>query len=121
MDDRLRRIHQLGNEPPAREITPERLYQQRRQFLAGATALGLGVTSVEAHAGTAKTPELTNLKPSPLSTKGETPTPWDDATSYNNFYEFGTGKADPAANAHSLKPRPWTVVCEGEVKKPQRF
>ena len=121
MDDRLRRIHQLGNEPPAHQITPERLYQQRRRFLAGATALGLGGASVVAHAGAAKTPELKNLKASSLSTKGETHTPWGEATSYNNFYEFGTDKADPAANAHTLKPRPWTLACEGEVKKPQRF
>jgi sulfoxide reductase catalytic subunit YedY len=47
------------------------------------------------------------------------PTPRGDVTSYNNFYEFGTDKADPARNAHTLKTRPWTVTIEGEVKKPR--
>ena len=48
-------------------------------------------------------------------------TPFKDVTSYNNFYEFGTGKDDPAKNAGGLKTRPWTVTVEGEVKKPQVF
>ncbi len=48
----------------------------------------------------------------------EKPTPYADVSSYNNFYEFGTDKADPAKNAGSLKTQPWTVVVEGEVKKP---
>jgi sulfoxide reductase catalytic subunit YedY len=49
------------------------------------------------------------------------PTAYADITSYNNFYEFGTEKTDPARNAGSLKPRPWTVAVEGEVKKPTTF
>jgi Oxidoreductase molybdopterin binding domain len=49
------------------------------------------------------------------------PTRYEDATSYNNFYEFGTGKDDPAAKAATLKPRPWTVAVEGEVRKPGTF
>ena len=49
----------------------------------------------------------------------ETRTPYKDITTYNNFYEFGTDKADPAANAHRLKTRPWTVAFEGEIAKPQ--
>jgi sulfoxide reductase catalytic subunit YedY len=48
----------------------------------------------------------------------ERPTRFQDATTYNNFYEFGTDKADPAQFAHTLKTRPWTVTIEGEVKKP---
>jgi sulfoxide reductase catalytic subunit YedY len=48
----------------------------------------------------------------------EKPTPYADVTAYNNYYEFGTDKADPAVNAHTLKTRPWTVTVEGEVKKP---
>jgi sulfoxide reductase catalytic subunit YedY len=47
-------------------------------------------------------------------------TSYEHATTYNNFYEFGTDKSDPAANAGTLKPRPWTVAIEGEVKKPGR-
>ena len=48
-------------------------------------------------------------------------TPYTDVTGYNNFYEFGTDKSDPAENAHALKPRPWTLVIDGEVGKPQRL
>src|SRR6202008_912867 len=51
----------------------------------------------------------------------EKQTPYQDVTSYNNFYEFGTDKADPGHNAHTLKTRPWTVAVEGEVKKPKVF
>jgi sulfoxide reductase catalytic subunit YedY len=49
------------------------------------------------------------------------PTPWDNATTYNNFYEFGTDKADPALNAHTLRPRPWTVDVGGLCQKPKSF
>ena len=49
------------------------------------------------------------------------PTAYSDASTYNNFYEFGTDKSDPAQHAHTLKPRPWTVAVEGEVKKPGTF
>jgi sulfoxide reductase catalytic subunit YedY len=52
-------------------------------------------------------------------TVDEPRTRYDDVTSYNNFYEFGTGKGDPAENAHTLRPRPWTVAVTGEVEKPQ--
>ncbi len=49
----------------------------------------------------------------------EKQTPFKDVTTYNNFYEFGTGKSDPAANAHTLRPRPWTIEAEGELKQPR--
>ena len=55
---------------------------------------------------------------SPYSTS-EPQTSYLDATTYNNFYEFGTGKGDPARNAHTLRPRPWTLTIEGEVHRPQ--
>jgi sulfoxide reductase catalytic subunit YedY len=48
-------------------------------------------------------------------------TPFEDVTTYNNFYEFGLEKDDPSNNAHTLKPRPWSVVVEGEVHKPGTF
>ena len=48
-------------------------------------------------------------------------TPYQDVSTYNNFYEFGTDKADPARNAHTLKVRPWTIAVEGEVRKPKVF
>jgi sulfoxide reductase catalytic subunit YedY len=65
-------------------------------------------------------PELTAL---PLARRleeagGEVATPERDVTTYNNFYEFGTDKSDPSANAHTLRPRPWTVSITGEVNKP---
>jgi len=53
------------------------------------------------------------MQPSPLSTT-EAQNTWEQITTYNNFYEFGTDKTDPAENAHTLVPRPWTVAVEGE-------
>jgi sulfoxide reductase catalytic subunit YedY len=106
---------------PDREATPEPLYLRRREFLAlgaaGATALLLpggaagGEPAGEPLAVTGRVDRA----------DGEKPTAWDSVTTYNNFYELGTEKADPARNAGTLRPRPWTVAIEGEVKKPQRL
>ena len=49
------------------------------------------------------------------------PNPWEDITQYNNFYEFGTGKADPAENAHRLTTQPWTVKIDGMVERPANY
>ena len=108
----------------ASEITPQGLYLRRREFLAQATALGLAGTlfpGAGAH-GQAVSPvtELGKLpklpgKPSPLSVT-EKKTPYKDVVTYNNYYEFGTDKSDPAVYAHKLKTRPWSVAIEGEVK-----
>jgi sulfoxide reductase catalytic subunit YedY len=95
-------------------ITPREIYLQRRGFIAAATAAGLvGIAHSAAAAPLA-------AKPSPLSTD-EPPTPREDVTSYNNFYEFGTGKDDPAANAHTLTTRPWSVRIDGLVAKPATY
>ena len=95
------------------EITPRGAYLRRREFLAGATALGLiGTTARPARAAPLQTVK------SPLSTTGETVTPLKDIISYNNFYEFGTDKDDPAKNAHTLKTTPWKVKVDGLVGKP---
>jgi sulfoxide reductase catalytic subunit YedY len=64
--------------------------------------------------------KLTTVK-SPLSLTGVQPTSLQDITHYNNFYEFGTNKDDPAREAYRLKTRPWTVSIEGQVKKPQKI
>jgi len=64
--------------------------------------------------------KLTTI-PSPLSAKGLTPTSYNDITHYNNFYEFGTDKGDPAKNAWRLKTRPWTISVEGMVKNKKTF
>ena len=95
------------------EITPRGVYLRRREFLAGAAALGMiGFIATRAHAAPLQAAK------SPLSTTGETVTPLKDITTYNNFYEFGTDKGDPAKNAHTLKTTPWTVKVDGLVGKP---
>jgi methionine sulfoxide reductase catalytic subunit len=101
------------------EITPKDLYLNRRQFLlaAGATLVGLDtVLSNVAAAGE----KLSNVDKSTYSTS-EKVNSLRDITTYNNFYELGTDKGDPARNAKYLTTRPWTVSVEGEVKKPKTY
>jgi methionine sulfoxide reductase catalytic subunit len=98
------------------EITPKALFQTRRRFMqmtAGATLAALVPTSVWAG-------EKLAGKKSAYTVDDEL-TPLKDINQYNNFYEFGTSKEDPAQNAGSLKTRPWTVAVEGEVHKPKVF
>ncbi len=91
---------------------------RRREFLAGAASLGLaGGLSTILPADRAQAAPLQATK-SALSTSGERITPLKDITSYNNFYEFGTDKGDPAKNAHTLKTTPWKVKVDGLVGKP---
>ncbi|OAP41931.1 sulfoxide reductase catalytic subunit YedY [Sinorhizobium glycinis] len=97
----------------ASEITPERFFLDRRSFLAAAGGLVLGGASV-AHAAELK------ASASPFKVD-EALTPEKDVTSYNNFYEFGTGKGDPAANSGGFKPTPWSVKVDGLVGKPKEF
>ena len=98
------------------EVTPKQVYLNRRRFLAGSIALGAlsGVPSALA------TTKLSGYKKSPFSTT-EKPTELKYITTYNNFYEFGTDKGDPAENAHKLRTSPWTMKVEGEVAKPKTF
>ncbi len=103
-------------EPPAREITDEQLFWNRRRFLG---ALGQGVGTL---ALAAATPGIAACATDEKLVQGDDKlTPWEDVTGYNNFYEFGTGKGDPKANAGSLRTRPWTVAVEGEVAKPATY
>lgn len=96
------------------EITDERFYLNRRHFM-GAAAGGLLMTqAIEARAA------ALDYKPGAV-TVDEPMTPEKDVTSYNNFYEFGTGKGDPAANAGNFKPTPWTIKVDGLVAKPKEF
>jgi sulfoxide reductase catalytic subunit YedY len=101
------------------EVTPQALYLRRREFIqsaagaAVAAAAALAPTGARAQ-GRAKLP---NVRKSPLSTS-ETLNSYDDITGYNNFYEFGTGKEDPKANAQRFVPRPWTISVDGLVKSP---
>src|SRR5438045_2256388 len=109
---------------PSSEITPEGIYLGRRAFLAGGAAAATGLTfgvagcKPKAVAPAAEPPPLAGIKPGPFGT-AEPRTPYKDVTTYNNFYELGTDKSDPAENAYRLKTRPWTVAFEGEIAKPQ--
>jgi methionine sulfoxide reductase catalytic subunit len=102
------------------EITPRGVYLRRREFIAGAAALGLG-SGLSAVLPAAPAAAPLNAAKSPLSTTDEKLTPLKDITSYNNFYEFGTDKDDPAKHAHTLTTRPWTVKIDGLVGKPAAF
>jgi len=101
------------------EITPPEIYRERRLFMQGMGALAAGAAlgaAPEADAGT----RLADVRASAIKLD-EKRTPYKDVTTYNNFYEFGTGKGDPAANAGSLKTRPWSVAVEGEVRNPRIY
>ena len=102
---------------PSSEITPRELFYTRRKFmqLAGGVSLA-ALLPYSVQAGD----KLPAVKKS-LYTVPEDLTPYKDVTEYNNFYEFGTSKEDPAKNGGSLKTRPWTVTVEGEVNKPRVF
>jgi methionine sulfoxide reductase catalytic subunit len=101
-------------EPPASEITPKHAFLNRRAFMAGTA--GLALAPLAAHAQEQQREKLETVA-SPLSTD-EAPNSLEDVTSYNNFYEFGTGKGDPADNAGSLTTRPWTIKVDGLVNNP---
>ncbi|PKO54462.1 MAG: protein-methionine-sulfoxide reductase catalytic subunit MsrP, partial [Betaproteobacteria bacterium HGW-Betaproteobacteria-2] len=109
---------------PSSEITPREVFENRREFLkaagfsvaAGAISSMLPPVALAANerqkiAGFSKT----------AYGKDEKLTSYEDVTTYNNFYEFGTDKGDPVVHARLFKPRPWTVSIEGEVKKPKQI
>jgi methionine sulfoxide reductase catalytic subunit len=98
------------------EITSETLYRGRRDFFR---ALGLGGLAFAAPSALAVS-KLGSIQKSPFSTD-EKLTPQGSVTSYNNFYEFGTGKDEPAKNAGRFKTRPWAVRVEGLCAKPRTF
>ncbi|MFQ5417181.1 MAG: protein-methionine-sulfoxide reductase catalytic subunit MsrP [Myxococcota bacterium] len=98
---------------PSREITDESLYLRRREFIASAAAAAGALLAGPALGA----PEPARRPLGPYDTDEE-PTSFEDATRYNNFYEFGTDKKDPQRNAGSLRTRPWNVRIEGEVRRP---
>ena len=98
------------------DVTDEGLYLRRREFLAAGAAAG---TALALGAGKAEAAAL-QFSPNKMPIN-EKPTPLKDITTYNNFYEFGVNKDDPATNAHTLKTRPWTVTIDGLVGKPQHI
>jgi sulfoxide reductase catalytic subunit YedY len=126
----------LPDEPKGSEITPPGLYAQRREFIKKAglfavtsAAWGAGLTLLSSR-GEADPPKPPPGPPAPGAGKlvvakrgeyvvDEARTPYDAVTTYNNFYELGVSKSAPARNADHLRPRPWTVRVEGEVREPR--
>lgn len=118
------------------EVTPQAAYLSRRTLMAGAAALAAGA-SLPAWADSSSASAYEGVEPGKppawfqeklkqthwqaITAKGEAITPFKDATHYNNFYEFGTDKGDPAQNAGSLKTEPWSIVVDGEVGKPGKY
>ncbi len=96
-----------------RDVTDPSLYLRRRDFLAGAVTIA-GAALIP---GCSRDDGLATAASSEAA-EPDTVTPKDKATAYNNFYEFGTDKTDPAEYAGSLRTRPWTIAVEGEVAKP---
>lgn len=111
------------------EITPKSLYLDRRKFMeltgitVGAAVIGSVPLACDGNAGEqgGAGTRLDDIQKSTQYSTSEEQTPYKDATSYNNFYEFGTGKDDPIENADTLKPRPWSVTVEGEAAQTGTF
>jgi sulfoxide reductase catalytic subunit YedY len=128
----LRRSTSLESAIRSSEITPQHVFEQykdqhqtnRRRFLAGAATLGAAALTARYVPGII-TPETTVHAADQLAvvpskyTLDEPQTPLNKASNYNNFYEFGTDKSDPAHNAGKLHTRPWPIQITGMVKKPQ--
>jgi sulfoxide reductase catalytic subunit YedY len=116
-------------DPPPSSITPEPVYRRRREVLQmlglGAVGLATGChseTPPEAPALSETIPgENLNIARKLDTAQGEAQTRYKDATHYNNYYEFGTGKGDPAENAGSFRPRPWSVEITGHAETTGRF
>ncbi len=126
----------LAHEPSSSEITPESLYVRRREFIKNAV-LGVGTAAVFGSGlvwlvGQRPPPDAPDQPPlaEPAAVAAEPPAPgqydtdepmtaYQSVTTYNNYYEFGIEKEDPARNAHTLQTRPWTISVEGEVARPQ--
>ena len=120
------------SEPRSAEITPRAAYEGRREWLrwmaggaAGAALASWAGREALAQAAPSRPGKLAALPGVPSKVVGaqtmEKLTDYKDASSYNNFYEFGTDKGDPVKNAHTLKTRPWTVQVEGLVNKSRSF
>ncbi|SMF98675.1 protein-methionine-sulfoxide reductase catalytic subunit MsrP [Burkholderia singularis] len=117
-----------GDDIPRSEITPQAVFENRRRILraAGAVAAGglagsaPGLAFAEYASPDAKARKLA-AQTNPKFVVPDKVTPFKDITTYNNFYEFGTDKSDPARNAGTLRPHPWRVSVEGEIKRPKVY
>ena len=105
------------NDIPSSEITPEDSYLNRRQFLAAAGIVAAGAAVAGSISALPAFSESGRRK----QQEEDKPNTWDEITTYNNYYEFGTDKEDPSANARTFKTRPWTVKVDGLVKKPADY
>jgi sulfoxide reductase catalytic subunit YedY len=119
----IRNNGSLESKIESSEITPKETFFSRRNFVTGAAALGVGALALKRVPGLWH-PEAVHAdqKLATVPSKYALPdaqTPFAKATTYNNYYEFGTDKSEPAKNAHTLHTRPWTVQVTGLVKKPQ--
>ena len=102
------------------EITPKNIFENRREIIKAAAAgsFGMALAPWFAREALAANADKLSATPNPTFTTKEDLSGYKNVTTYNNFYEFGTDKADPVANAGTLQTRPWTVSIEGLVKKP---
>src|ERR1700760_1953454 len=112
-----------GSDIASSEITAKGSFFNRRNFLTGAMAAGVGALALKQVPGLIHPDAVqADAKLATVPSKYTVPdvqTPFAKATTYNNYYEFGTDKSEPAKNAHTLHTRPWTVEVSGLVKKPQ--
>ncbi len=104
------------------EITPESVYLRRREWLrrAGLASAGLALSPLavaQRRSDQGQTPLLKDVQPA-TQRPGRAPNSWEDITTYNNFYEFGTGKSDPARHSGDFSPAPWNVRVGGACAKP---
>jgi sulfoxide reductase catalytic subunit YedY len=103
------------------EITPKSVYLRRREFIKAAAAISAAaLVGCDSRPPIVRAPELATVGGSLFSTSEEL-TPYKDVTTYNNFYEFGTQKTDPAQYSRNFTTRPWTVAVGGEVSKPKMY
>src|SRR5262245_64724865 len=111
-----------ASDVPSSAITPENLYHSRREFIRTASAvLGIAVAGTiipgcKPGVGAAGEPQAKGRYDTT-----EKPNTFEEITSYNNYYEFGTNKDDPARHSKNFKPKPWTVKVEGMCKKPATY
>ena len=102
-------------------VTDHSDYLSRRDFIKTSIAGGLGLSLLGLTAQGLSAEVNAKLDKEYVLATGETATSYKDITTYNNFYEFGTGKGDPAKHAHSLKTSPWSITVEGECEKPGQY
>jgi len=99
---------------PESQVTPRPIYERRREFMRLALGTAAGMAFPIAQAA-----EKLSARPAAAFSVSDAPTPYKSVTGYNNFYEFGSDKEDPAQYAHALRTRPWSVTIDGLVAKPK--